>query len=739
MHHRLLPWLTLLLAATAAPAQAQINFLGTPVGGVVEVGTSSVAYGLSDSGLVAGTLRQPGQADRAFVWAAGQTHWIALPDGYLAAGATGVNNNGQVLLNLAAAERGVTRTGVWSGATGLRVLDSGGIAQVRGSAINASGSAAGIGTPSQALAWGPAGVPLALAQAAGTDSAALGINGAGQVVGHVQYRAALWSADGQRIALATLPGQANTTSTANAINDRGQVVGVVGVSGGSVATLWQDGQVQVIDSGDSAASAINAAGQVLGWKPGCGSWLWSAGNGTRCLGTLAPNLAGFEAQAINAAGQMVGRVDQQAMLYTPSGTLRWRGADGASFVDGAAWDSGIGLAPSRFVDLVVAPTSPRGVFVTPGFVEAKSLSVGGAAPVKLVMQTGAQLVVSAPTRLLSGATLIGSGLLVGGLDVAAGGVVRAADLRVAGSLTNAGQLLGGGRLAAALDNRGRVDVATGETLELSPPPQVLVLPGVGASVVGSVDPSQLQHVNSGSINVSGGTLAVRGVLRNDAGPGILLQDAHASFADGLDNAGVLTLSGNVLFDGRLSNRDSGLVSLQPLANARFTGDVAGSGRFATLQTGGSRGDPPATSLLRFEGRLLPGGDAGVGTLTLGDSGISGTVQMELGVGGGKGAGSDHISFTGALALQPGALLRLSLRSGPAPVAGSVFSLFDYQLLPVGSFAGLELPTLGQGLTWNLATLYSNGSIAVVAVPEPPVAWLLLLGGGVLAWVRRRFR
>jgi len=740
--HRLLP--LVVLAAAVLPAQAQIGFAGTPVGGVYsDPNTSSVAYGLSDSGLVVGTLRQPGQGERAFVWAAGQTHGIALPDGYLGAGAAAVNNNGQVLLNLAAAQRGVTRAGVWSAAAGLRLLDSGSVAQLNGAAINGSGSVVGHGTPSLALAWGPGGAPLALAAGGdGTESAAHGINNLGQIVGHVQYQAALWSADGQRLALATLPGHTTATSAANAINDRGQAVGVVGVPGASLATLWQNGQVQVIAEGNSAASAINAAGQVLGWQPGCGSWLWSAGNGARCLVTLAPGLAGFEAQAINAAGQMVGRVGQQAMLYTPVGTMRWRGADGASFSDGAAWDSGIGLAPSRFVDLVVAPTSPRGVFVAPGFVEAKSLSVGGAAPVKLVLQAGAQLVVSAPTRLLTGATLIGSGLLVGGLDVAVGGVVRAGDLRVAGGVTNAGQLLGGGRLAAGLDNRGRVDIAAGETLELSPPPQVLVLPGVGVSVVGSADPGQLQHVNSGTIAVSGGTLAVRGVMRNDAGPGIVLQDAHASFVDGLDNAGVLTLSGNVRFDGRLANRDNGLVNLQPLASVRFTGDVAGSGRFATLQTGGGRGDPPATSLLRFEGRLLPGGDGGIGTLTLGDSEISGIVQMELGVGGGKGAGSDHISFSGALALQAGSLLRLSLLTdprGPAPVAGTLFSLFDYQALPVGRFAGLELPTLAQGLAWDLGTLYSGGSLAVVAVPEPPAALLLLLGAGVLVWRRRRVR
>jgi hypothetical protein len=72
--------------------------------------------------------------------------------------------------------------------------------------------------------------------------------------------------------------------------------------------------------------------------------------------------------------------------------------------------------------------------------------------------------------------------------------------------------------------------------------------------------------------------------------------------------------------------------------------------------------------------------------------------------------------------------------------GDRWKLFDWAALsgsaPTGTFdpALLELPTLAPLLEWDISTLYSNGTIGIIIVPEPSRALLLL--GGLLALVLR---
>jgi hypothetical protein len=76
--------------------------------------------------------------------------------------------------------------------------------------------------------------------------------------------------------------------------------------------------------------------------------------------------------------------------------------------------------------------------------------------------------------------------------------------------------------------------------------------------------------------------------------------------------------------------------------------------------------------------------------------------------------SDHLHFNNGL--DAGGTLKVDLRSGFNPALGQQFDLFDGSV--TGSFTQVQLPSLSDGLRWDQSQLYSDGIIAVAAVPEP---------------------
>ena len=128
------------------------------------------------------------------------------------------------------------------------------------------------------------------------------------------------------VPLKGLPG--STYNVASSINDRGDVAGVSSPGGVEHAVLWPAGSTAPIDIGMGRASDINNAGQLAG-EFGIHAALWTpngAGGFTlTLLDAQLPSPNYSQAQAINAAGQVVGSYQVQSngewvrkcFLWTP--------------------------------------------------------------------------------------------------------------------------------------------------------------------------------------------------------------------------------------------------------------------------------------------------------------------------------------------------------------------------------------------------------------------------------------
>jgi probable HAF family extracellular repeat protein len=190
-----------------------------------------------------------------------------------------------------------------------------GYAELVPSAINSSGQIAGTARDpdtglERAVVWDHGTLrDLGTLGGVGLLSRAHGINDAGQVVGDswtggrdIEIHAFVW--DGRVMRDLGRPGR---DSSAYAINATGQIVGGERDEvGDSRAVLWDGADVRPLDAsvdGFSRAIAINDAGQVLiasesGPQGRSETRLWGQGVTTR--------VGDFEASALNAAGTVIG-------------------------------------------------------------------------------------------------------------------------------------------------------------------------------------------------------------------------------------------------------------------------------------------------------------------------------------------------------------------------------------------------------------------------------------------------
>lgn len=189
------------------------------------------------------------------------------------------------------------------------------------------------------------GAMKALPTLGGNNGFATGINNRGQAAGwtetantdstcvapqQLQFEATEWGPNpGEISALAPLAGDSDSAATA--INDKGQVVGISGICGDAVggysaehAVLWQNGQPIYLGplqggAGWNTPMALSNAGEVVGFGdlpgdassgqlvPNFQAFSWTQSGGVTPLGTLAaPYDAYSEATGVNDDGQIVG-------------------------------------------------------------------------------------------------------------------------------------------------------------------------------------------------------------------------------------------------------------------------------------------------------------------------------------------------------------------------------------------------------------------------------------------------
>jgi probable HAF family extracellular repeat protein len=331
-------------ASLALPAQAQNFYRVTDLGDLPGGLDESIAFGINDSGEVAGRS-SAATGPRAFRWTSGggMQDLQDLPGGNDYSEAFAINSSGQVV------GRSLVATGyhafVWTSGGGMQDLGDlpGGDDYSSANGINSNGQIVGQSRDAsgwRAFLWTSGGMQDLGDLLAGFDeSHAFDINDSGQVAGWGRAgsdaRAFIWSAAGGMTLLGDLPG-GEIFSHALAISDGGQVVGRSVAKAGSHAFLWTaaGGMQDLGDlpggSDDSVAYGNNDNGQVVGdsWgATGPRAFLWTSGTGMQDLNNmLDASGVGWRlgsASAINNAGQIVGLGinalgKQHAFLLTPT-------------------------------------------------------------------------------------------------------------------------------------------------------------------------------------------------------------------------------------------------------------------------------------------------------------------------------------------------------------------------------------------------------------------------------------
>jgi probable HAF family extracellular repeat protein len=663
-----------------------------------------------------------------------------------------------------------------------------------GYAINAAGQVAGYSLTTanageRAFLYSPSAGMVDLGTLGGSGSRGFGLNASGQVTGASNVASGFLHAfvykNGAMTDLGALGGG---TSLGSAINASGQVTGYANIStlnGYQHAFLYSNGSMTDLGalSGNysSAGWGINTAGQVTGSSSALAIGVMSHGflysNGAmvdlNSLNGVAGNgLTLSEGRGINDAGQIVGTAvnasgTNRGFVLTQDTTV-WEGGSTGSFSSSSGWS--FLTAPNKNTAVFIDPTVSATITGPSVNTTVKQLTIGGDGTgnngIATLALAGATLTVvdstGVYTTINANGVLTGDGTLNG--YVRNSGTVNAVNLTLPGGMVNYGTVTGNGRLNTTLNNvnSGLLRAGAGQVLMLS-----------GSS-----------HQNSAAVEVrSGGELQVSGAFTNVGNTSaalvvdnstarftngffnnfgkISLFNATAVFSTGLANGGQLQIGfGGANIFGPVTNYPTGKIIVSGNSNTTFNDKVevqsggelrVSTGSVATFfgqvfQRTGALFTGTGTKF--YEGGLTIGGSPGL-AVDGGDVNFGAGNVFMVDIGGTtpctadcatnealKNSSYDKYVVTGHLGL--GGTLKLGSWNGFTPQAGQSFDLLDWGSAS-GSFDSIDASALllPAGLGLDTSHLALDGSVSVVAVPEPETWALMLAGMGLGGWAKRR--
>lgn len=313
---------------------------------------------------------------------------------------------------------------------------------------------------------------------------------------------------------------------------------------------------------------------------------------------------------------------------------------------------------------------------------------------------------------ITGGTLNVTNITPGGFLDWTGGTIQLTD---SGLTTDGSSFLG-----------ANPTLGPGQTLELSGATTITAGKFVTITSTATLDTNG--GSNSGTFFVTGGTLkSERGTFTNNSGATLYATAATLTFAgdglkngDGLQNYGTLTLVDTIV-NGDVHSAAGSSVAIA--GSVTFNGLVSGAGNFT------------GSGLAVFNGGYSPGDSPALVTVA-GDLTFGSTNDLFMEIGGlGRGTDYDALVVSGLLTF--GGELIIEFLGDFTANLGDSFDLFDWGT-STGDFSSLDLPELGEGLTWDVSQIYTTGTLSVTAIPEPST-YAAFAGVAALGWVivRRR--